>query len=388
MTSPISYSVEDPNLERVRDITDQCDGKRFRLLINFTDIDFGENHDFAQAKHTQLPITLDDLKGRLAPFIPVINNNPSLFTTIINYGIGDYFQCNEDSLATLSEATGWFFQQLNTPRNLISVPVMLHLDGQTMLSKAKACLKGLAPTQVEFIVLVNPKTLPQDYDHFIRQIALLHEQALFVDVGIFLQPGLTQTDALWLKKLAEKSMVLNPLLLYPIHRNNGSFLQTQPEDFKEFFQTLWNGLKEQGDLRLLTQSISMPMTDQNLSTLELIKKATDAAISERVLIDTQNQVWFVAFGLGDTPIQHTFHESFSPQPIGEIKDGAFIPHPKAQRALERALLNAASSEACMECPHQKTCYGSGYGWYHLHSPNPGDCGNPARAVFEILKQQQ
>lgn len=388
----LGYSILEHDLSKTRDVTEKCDGHRFRIIIELAKGCYGNCLGCAMSnieKKKPQPLDGTKLKEYLGAFIPVINNKPEVLTTIVNYGIGDYFLYNEDSFEILAEATKWFFDQIKTERNVISLSTSLLSKPENMKEKAERIRKYLEPTQVVFEAVIDPERLEEHFDDYTNNLTLLTSYFSFLDVAINIRKGLTPKDAFLLHKFASQEQVLNLDLQYAVNNTNAYRVQTDPEDFQGFWETLWELFTKDGDERRLSLSLSSPKVDEEMSLPELIKKTTDASFDERVLVDENGEVWFVAYGLGDIFIDSKFSIPgiIDVKPIGKIEGGVYIENPKTRRSLEHAMLKAAAGEECMDCKYVKSCYGTGYGWYHIHSGNLDKCGNPAKVCFDMLKEE-
>lgn len=389
----LGYSIEETNLDKTRAVTENCDGHRFRVIVELAKGCYGNCLGCAMSnieKKKPEPLNVTKLKEYLGAFIPVVNNKPDVLTTIVNYGIGDYFLYDEDSFDALAEATRWFFDQIKTERNVISISTSLLSKPENMKEKAARVRKHLAPTQVIFDAVIDPERLEEHFDNYTKNLELLTSYFSFVDVAINIHKGLTPKDAFWLHKFTSQRQVLNLDIQYAVNNTNSYRVQTNPDDFRGFWETLWELFEKDNDEKRLSLSLSSPQIDDEMSIPELIKKATDAAFDERVLVDLEGNVWFVAYGLGDIFVDKKFTVPgiIDVQPIGKIENGIYIQNPQTRRTLERAMLKASSGEECRDCEYVKYCYGTGYGWYHIHSEDLNTCGNPAKVCFDMLKEQQ
>ncbi|WP_396190357.1 hypothetical protein [Flavobacterium sp.] len=386
----LGYSIHEYDLQATRDMTVKVNNNRFRILMDLAHGCYGNCQGCSMSvidKVKPNPLDIAKLREHLSAFVPIINARDDLYSTNVNYGIGDYFLYDEDSLEGLAEATADYFNQLHVERNVISLSTSLLNKGHKLQGKVERLLRHLAPTQIIFDSVIDPARLEEHFEDYLANIQLLTQQSrFFLDVAINIHKDLTPAHARQFYEFVKQANIMNLDLQYAVNNTNTYKVYTDSDAFKPFLETLWNLLVKDHNEELLTQSITIPQIDSSMSIMELISKTTQDGFDGRILLDSEGKAWYVAFGLGDMLIDSRYTVKGHAIPsLGEIQNGVFIPNPKAKRLLERVLLKSASSEACMECTYQKTCYGSGYGWYHLHSPHPRMCGNPARAVFEIMK---
>lgn len=382
--SVLGYDIESTDVIQTREVTVKCNGKRFRILMELAKGCYGNCSGCSLStteRNAPPPIDLAKVKAQLQAFVPVINEKTHLRTTVVNYGVGDYFMFDEDTLEGLASLTRQFFDQLHTQRNVISLSTSLLSKPKKMAEKVARIKKHLHPTQVVFDAVIDPERIKDHFGAYSRNLTGLTDTFAFVDVVVNVHKGLTEENAHWVHQFARHAKVLNLDIQYAVHKDNRYRVQVSPDEFAPFWQALWTKFKEENASEKIALSMTDPVVDDELSLPELIQKNIAIGLDERVLVDNQNQVWAVGFGFGDVLLD----ERFSVQPVGHIVDGALVWNTKGIRGLERALLNQANTPVCASCEHVKQCYGTGYGWYQLQTDTPAVCGNPSRVFFKQLK---
>jgi hypothetical protein len=377
----LGYDIESTDVIQTREVTVQSNGKRFRILMELAKGCYGNCSGCSLStteRNVPPPIDLAKVKAQLKAFISVINEKKHLRTTVVNYGVGDYFLFDENTLEGLASVTRQFFAQLNTQRNVISLSTSLLSKPEKMAEKVARIKKHLHPTQVLFDAVIDPERIKEHFDAYTRNLTGLTDAFAFVDVVVNVHKGLTEENAYWVHQFARHAKVLNLDIQYAVHKDNRYRVQINPDEFEPFWKALWSAFEAEQASEKITLSMTDPIVDDELSLPDLIHKNVVLGLDERVLVDQNDQVWAVGFGFGDVLLD----ERFNVAPVGHIQSGRLVWDTKGIHKLERALLNQANSAVCASCEHVKKCYGTGYGWYQLQTDTPGICGNPARLVFE------
>jgi hypothetical protein len=373
----LGYDIENTDISDTREVTVKCNGKRFRILMELAKGCYGNCSGCSQSiiSRNLAPIAFEKLELALAAFIPVINSK-EIRTTVVNYGVGDYFIYQPEDLQRLSFITRAFFDQLHTQRNVISLSTSLLSKPDKIEEKARAILSHLHPTQIVFEAVIDPERLEENYDTYVSNLEGLTRIFPFFDVVVNIHTGLTKNQAAVVHRFAQHQKTLNLDIQYAINKDNLQRVAINPDDF-EFGARLFELFEQSQELEKITLSVNEAKADANGLVLPMLDKLISDSLNERVLVNIDTGLCYpVGFAFGDILLD----ERFDHPSIGYVHDGVYHPDPRAhQKMLKHALKNSQKT-VCQSCPHQTQCHGSGYGYYQNFSDTV--CNNPGRLLFK------
>jgi hypothetical protein len=379
----IGYDIENHDVSSTREVTVQCNGKRFRILMELAKGCYGNCGGCSLStvdRGTPPPFDLAKIKEHLFAFIPHIKSKKNLRTTVVNYGVGDYFLHDAKDLEALAALTRGFFDELPTARNVISLSTSLLTKPHKMEEKVRAITRHLHPTQVVFDAVLDPERMESHFDQYRENLSGLTKHFPFVDVVVNLHSGVNEMQAAQIHQFATHASVLNLDMQYALNNTNGYRVQMEQGEFEVFWRRLWVDFKGEGALQKITLSVNEPLVDQDMPLKDLIVAQLQSGAEERVLVDGNGLVHAVGFGFGDVLLD----ERQDLPPIGEIKNGVFEPRHQWWMPHTMALLKQSMSAPCRVCEHVKTCHGTGYAWYQRMSEGHNKaCQNPAKVFFDM-----
>jgi hypothetical protein len=385
--SAIGYDMVETDVQKTRAVTVQCNGKRFRILMELSKGCYGNcsgcSLSTTERKSPQ-GLDFEKIKKHLWAWLPHIQSNPELRTTVVNYGVGDYFLFDAVDLECLSWITREFFDALPTQRNVISMSTSLLTKAHKMEDKVKAIQKHLHPTQVVFDAVIDPERLTEHGESYRENLAGLTSKFPFVDVVVNAHQGLTEHMAKQVHAFASDAKVLNLDIQYAVHKDNLYRVRVDAEAFTPFWSALWTAFHQNESQEKITLSVAKPVVDEGMSLVDLISRQVEDSIQERVLVQDDGRVFMDGFGFGDVLLD----ERYEAPHIGIIEEGVFKANRTGVNKLKAMLYRVAQGRECQSCQHQKKCYGTGFGWYQKHAPNVHECHNPAKVWFETLDKKK
>lgn len=418
----IGYSKNVTDINKTREVTVKCNGKRFRLFLEIAQGCYGNclgcSLSMIDRKESIPSFTIEQIKKTFDYFIPIINNKDNLRTTVINFGVGDYFLLKNNYLEELAKETNSFFSQLTTIRNVISLTSTLLTIPEKMEEKLQILCKYLHPTQIIIDSVIDPSRLKTDYDKYSTNLNYIKTIFPFFDLAINIHSDLTKEDAQLLAKFVNEHHILNLDIQYAINNTNYYRVKIDQLKFEEFFFTL----KEQiNDKNALDLSISQPEIDDNLTIQEAIENHAHNMLKERVYVDNKGDIYPLEFAYGDLILDNRF--SFPP--IGNINDNYINNNNVNYHQQEHKVVHLSPSlksnmtlnntdnklefdqikidkmfkngemiiqrelykiylknTVCHHCNYKLKCYSSGYSFYNKYSKDKTICDNIGKNLYE------
>jgi hypothetical protein len=374
----LGYNIEDTNIRNTREVTIKCNGKRFRILMELAKGCYGNCSGCSLStieKGAPAPLPFDKIETALGAFVPVIRAK-NIRTTIVNYGVGDYFLYDANDLEQLSKITRLFFEQLQTQRNVISLSTSLLSRPEKMEEKAKAITKYLHRSQIVFDAVVDPERLNEHFDTYTKNLEGLTAVFPFFDVVVNVHKGMTPAQAESVLAFSRHAKVLNLDVQYALGKDNTYRVELTPEEFTPFYRVLERGFANRQEEEKLSLSLNEGLADTELGLTDLLSQLIDQSLQERVLVDVDSGHCFpVGFGFGDILLDERYYHPA----IGTIVNGVYHPEQKAKIKMMRYLLERAENPVCQNCSKRVACYGTGYGYYQAF--NTTTCVNPGRDVI-------
>lgn len=395
----VEYDIKNIDLETTRFLTTQCNGHRFRVLLEIAKGCFGNcdgcSLSTLDRRSAKPAISLDMVEKTLDYFLPMINNDPSLGTTVVNYGTGDYFMLEEDYLEGLFFITKKFFEKTKTVRNVITISTSLFLPEDKMKSRVDIFKKYISPTQIAIEGVIDPNMLEKHYDRYLANFHALNKDMPFFDCVFNVADGVEERHADLIIKFMKDAHILNLDLQYAINNTNIYRVKISQDNFSRFFKYLKQKMKNNGMDNLLTMSISIPSAPINNDEQESndgvadvadvfsdMKKQAQGIIKERVTVDGDGDIYPLGFAYGDIILDHRY--GFLP--IGNINKPFNI------EAAENIVFNHLKklflkNKPCVSCRFNRKCYSTGYAFYNNFSENSLHCDNPGRVLYEMQESK-
>ena len=134
----INYDINSRDISEARELILKSDGTRFRIFLEIVTSCLGNctgcSLSYIHKREFNPEIEIKKVQEILNYFIPIINSKNNL-TSVVNLGTGDYFMMDEDYLDGLFKTIRIFFDQLKTPRNILTVSTSLFLSEEKMKSR-------------------------------------------------------------------------------------------------------------------------------------------------------------------------------------------------------------------------------------------------------------
>lgn len=376
------YNIEDNNIEKAREVTIQCNGKRFRIFLEVVTSCFGNctgcSLSYVDRRKLEPEMSIEQIQKTLKYFVPIINKKENLRTTIVNLGTGDYFLMNDDFLENLFKSIRIFFDQLNTVRNVMTFSTSLFLSEDKMLNKIKLIKKHLHETQFAIDGVIDPCLLKTHYNRYVQNYKDITKYFPFFDLVINVSDSTKAKDIEILSTFLKEMNILSFDVQYPINKTNTYRVKTSQENFTEIINSIYNILGEK-DKEIMELSIAIPSLNKEEfegTIFEgMINNARNIA-KERVMVKNNGDIFPIGYAYGDVLLD----ERYDFEKIGSI----YEPYDEdyATEKIFKYLKDLfLKNKPCHTCKYNKQCYSTGYAFYNKFS-DPKKCENVGKVIFE------
>ncbi len=381
----LGYDISDTDISNAREVTKKCNGKRFRIFLEIVTTCFGNcsgcSLSYAHRKDISPSMSIEQIQKTLTYFIPIINKKNQIRTTIVNLGTGDYFLMDKDFLLSLFKTIRVFFDQLNTPRNVLSMSTSLFLSEEKILDKIAVMKKYLHETQFAIDGVVDPAMLDKHYDRYVNNYKALVKHFPFFDLVVNISDAVTPKDITKLTSFLKEMGILNFDIQYAINNTNTYRVKTSQSKFKELLTTIYDLLGDEVD-NVLNLSIAIPTTkktDEVDSIFEVIRGHAKEIVKERVMVKSNGNIHPIGFGFGDILLD----ERYNFPAIGTIESD-FDEH-QAEDIIFNFLKDIfIKNKKCHTCEYNLQCYSTGYSFYNKFDTSKTECENVGLTIFENL----
>lgn len=378
----IDYDIDDCSVPKAREVTIKCNGKRFRIFLEIVTSCFGNctgcSLSYGDRRTLEPEMTIEEIKKTLSYFVPIVNSKDNLRTTVVNLGTGDYFLMEESFLEELFKCVRIFFDNINTPRNVLTISTSLFLNEAKMLSKIESIKKHLHATQFAVEGVVDPLALIKHYDRYVENYKSLTKHFPFFDLVVNISKDVKPEHIRRMSEFLTEMGILNFDLQYAINNTNVYRVKTSESAFTSLMNEIYEVLGEQAK-DLLEISIAMPEKNKESTTVfeEMMKNAREI-MRERVMVKRNGDIYPIAFGYGDIflderyefprigTINSEWDEEYGAQEIFKFLKKIYLKH-----------------KECHTCDYSKQCYGTGYAFYNLFNEGKG-CENVGLSVFKRI----
>lgn len=378
----IDYDIEDRDLEKAREVTIKCNGKRFRIFLEVVTSCFGNctgcSLSYSDRRKLEPEMPLEQIQKTLSYFVPIINKKEHLRTTVLNLGTGDYFLMSNEFLESLFKSVRIFFDQLDTPRNVLNVSTSLFLSEAKMLDKIDVIKKHLHETQFAIEGVVDPLLLEVHYERYVTNYRALIKHFPFFDLVVNISNGVNPSHIKLMAEFLKEMGILNFDLQYAINNTNTYRVKTSQENFNGIMNSIYEVLGS-NTKNILELSIAMPSANKlesDTSIFDEMKNHAKEIVRERVMVKPNGDIFPIGYGYGDILLD----ERFDFQKIGTIYEP--YDEEKAANQIFNYLKNLfLKNKACHTCEYNKLCYSTGYAFYNKFNA-PTKCENVGRIIFE------
>jgi MoaA/NifB/PqqE/SkfB family radical SAM enzyme len=377
ISQEIDYDLHDTSIESAREVTKQCNGKRFRILMEIAKGCYGNCEGCSLSaidrKDSSPAMSIDLIKKVFNYFTPIINAKKNIRTSVVNFGVGDYLILKDEFLDELFKETNNFFNTLSTPRNVITISTSLLLSSEKMNKKLAIMTKHLHPNQFAFDVVIDPFRLAKNRENYTKNLKDLNKFFPFFDIVINISDGLTIEHAHEIVSFVKENKVLNVDFQYAINNTNNYRVKIDQNKFDDFMAVVNDELGRD----VVGLSISQPTNStEGLITQEMDKQADDI-LNERYFVDDKGAIFPMAFAFGDIILD----DRYGFKPIGHID----IPFNKVTAKAEILTYLKTlylKNKVCQTCEFNTKCYGTGYGFYNAFTTDKKECQNLGLSIFK------
>lgn len=375
----IDYDIEDLSIESARECTIKCNGKRFRVFLEVVTSCFGNcsgcSLSYTDRRILKPELTMEEIRKTLTYFVPVINNKKNLRTTVLNLGTGDYFLMEEDFLEELFKTVRIFFDNLETPRNVLTISTSLFLNEAKMVNKIDKIKKHLHKSQFAIEGVVDPLQLSQHYERYVENYKSLIKYFPFFDLVVNISNEVRPEHIKIMSEFLTEMGILNFDLQYAINKTNTYRVKTSQENFSGLMESIYEVLGNKAQ-DLLEISIAMPLKsslDKNI--FQVMEANSKEIVNERVMVKKDGNIYPIAFGYGDILLD----ERYDMAPIGNINkewneaEGSKIVFDYLKKIFIK-------NPQCHNCEYNNLCYSTGYSFYNKFTEDK-KCDNVGMFVF-------
>lgn len=380
----IFYDKESNRVEDSKKTISQLDGKRFRIFLDVVSTCFGNCTgcalSFAERKSTEPEMHPFQIREYLDFFVPLINKKvkeKGLFTSVVNFGTGDYFSMEQEFLENLFKETSEFFKKLNTPRNVMTISTSLFMKPEKMLPKVEAIQKYLKGNQFAIDAVIDPTILDKHFDTYLENYKAITSKFPFFDLVVNISNHVEKKDMENLMIFFKELNLLSFDIQYALNKTNTYRVKVDKEKFKELMFIVENNASDIE--RLIGYNLAIPSAreEDNKTIFDHIKGQAKEIISERFAVKGNGDIYPIAFGYGDILLD----EKFDMPRIGHISE-PFFNEQRALGILEKYLLDIfRKNKVCHTCLYSSMCYSTGYSFYNKFS-NPKKCENVGLYIYE------
>lgn len=379
----INYDINSRDISEARELILKSDGTRFRIFLEIVTSCLGNctgcSLSYVHKREFSPEIDIKKVQEILNYFIPIINSKDNL-TSVVNLGTGDYFMMNEDYLDGLFKTIRVFFDQLKTPRNILTVSTSLFLSEEKMKSRLDIMSKYLHPTQFAIDGVIDPLVLEKHYDRYLKNCIALKKVFPFLDLVLNLSNAIEIKHVELMKKFLKELDLLSFDIQYALNKTNVYRVKTSPEKIEEIFLDVENSFSDDFS-DLVLKNVAVPTTKGETTVMEEIKMQAKEIAKERVMVNAKGDIYPIAFGYNDILL----NENYDFPPVGNIKE-PYDEELVAQK-IEKYLTNIFyENKKCVVCEYSKLCYSTGYAFYNKFS-NPKECENVGRYIFKKVKNE-
>lgn len=359
----IDYNVDDCSISRARDVTIKCNGKRFRVFLEVVTSCFGNctgcSLSYSDRRTLAPEMTIEKIQEILTYFVPIINSKENLRTSVLNLGTGDYFLMETDFLEKLFKTVRIYFDNLDTPRNVLTISTSLFLNEAKMQTKIDAITKHLHPGQFAVEGVVDPLALTNHYDRYVQNYKSLIKYFPFFDLVVNISKDVKREHIRRMSEFLTEMGILNFDLQYALNKTNTYRVKTSKEQFGELMDEIYDVLGDKAN-ELLEISIAMPEKDkESTSVFDEMKKNAKEIMRERVLVKADGKIYPIAFGYGDIFLD----ERYDFDAVGSIYE-PWDEDKSSEKIFNFAKKIFVSHKQCHTCQYNKQCYGTGYCFYN------------------------
>lgn len=385
----IFYDSNSTSIEDSIKTIGQLDGKRFRIFMDIVSSCFGNCSgcalSFTARKDTTPDMTIANVREYLGFFIPLINKKVEengLFTSVVNFGTGDYFTMEQEFLEYLFKETSDFFKQIKTKRNVMTISTSLFMKPEKMKPKIESIQKYLKGNQFAVDAVIDPTILNKNFDNYLANYKMIKKDFPFFDLVVNISNHVSENDIKNLMKFFKELNLLSFDVQYALNKTNTYRVKVDKEKFKELMYVIENEATDKETLLGYNLAIPSAKEDDNKTIFEQIKGHAKEIVSERFAVKGNGDIYPIAFGYGDIILD----EKYDMPRIGNIKDGIFNEE-KAMEIIESYLINVfRKNKVCHTCEYSSMCYSTGYSFYNKFS-HPKECENVGLYIFEGIKNK-
>lgn len=377
ISSEIDYDLYSTSIESTREVTKQCNGKRFRILMEIAKGCYGNCEGCSLSaidrKESNPSMDITMIKKVFDYFVPIINAKKNIRTSVVNFGVGDYLILKDEFLDDLFKETNIFFNTLNIPRNVLTVSTSLLMNSEKMNKKLEIMTKHLHPNQFAFEVIIDPFRLVKNRENYTKNLKDLNKVFPFFDVVINISDGLTAEHAKELVSFVKDNSVLNVDFQYAINNTNNYRVKIDQDKFDSFMNVFHDELGGE----MVDLSISQPNNSPDGLIIEEMEKHADDILNERYFIDDKGAIFPMGFAFGDIILDGRY--GF--KPIGHI-DMPFNNTTAKAEIVNYLKALFLKNKVCQTCEFNNKCYGTGYGFYNNFATNKKECQNLGLSIFK------
>ena len=282
-------------------------------------------------------------------------------TTVINYGGSEHFIYDAQYLDELFKETAWFFNNVNTKRNVLAFSSSGLMNADKMEEKAKAINKHLHKDQFVVDFVIDMARFEKLKDRYQANFKFFREQFGFIDLAINLESNSLLRDWDAFSQFIDQNGILNIDLIYSINKNNKNRVQLETNNIFNIYEKIVQNTKGGKGLFDLHNLLRIKEHEESLEDVEifdLCKSAAHNILKDAIFIDSNFNVYpalFVIFA--DVPL----NERAEIPPIGNLFDTDFkSKFNQYETKLTHILFKTFSTNKhCQSCPLNKECYQTG-----------------------------
>ena len=377
LSTEIDYDLHSVSIEETRKVTQQCNGKRFRILMEIAKGCYGNCEGCSLSaidrKESNPSMSIEMIKKVFNYFTPIINAKQHIRTSVVNFGVGDYLILKDEFLDELFKETNIFFNTLNIPRNVLTVSTSLLLNAEKMNKKLEIMTRHLHANQFAFEVIIDPFRLAKNRENYTENLKNLNKTFPFFDIVINISDGLTAVHAQELVSFVKENQVLNVDFQYAINNTNDYRVKIDQDKFNDFMDVFHNELGGE----MVDLSITQPTNSLDGIIVEEMEKHADDILNERYFVDDKGAIFPMGFAFGDIILDGRY--GF--KPIGHIDKPFNMVTAKAEIVTYLKSL-FLKNKVCQTCEFNTKCYGTGYGFYNNFTTNKKECQNLGLKMFQ------
>lgn len=380
----VNYDINSRDISEARELILKSDGTRFRIFLEIVTSCLGNctgcSLSYIHKSDFSPELSIEKIQEILTYFIPIINKKNNL-TSVVNLGTGDYFMMDENFLDGLFKSIRVFFDQLKTPRNILTVSTSLFLSEEKMKSRLDIMSKYLHPTQFAIDGVIDPLMLEKHYDRYLRNCIALKKVFPFFDLVLNLSDAIQVEHLELMKKFLKELNLLSFDIQYALHKGNVYRVKTSPEKIEKIFLDVQESVGKDFN-ELVQKNIAVPNTDGEGTVFDEIKGQAKEIAKERVMVNAKGDIYPIAFGYNDILL----NENYDFPPIGSIYEP--YDEEKAAQIIEKYLTKIFyDNKKCRVCEFSHLCYSTGYSFYNKFS-DPNKCENVGLFMFKKVQNEK